>query len=65
MQTKSKVYSNGWETYMEKSSAWYLVNVRNAIGDVHDKVRCDDYRTALDYWKAFNAIARNGAGVQS
>jgi hypothetical protein len=28
-------------------------------------VRCDDYRMALDYWKAFNAIAKNGAGVQS
>lgn len=65
MQTKVKVYRNEWCAVMEKKAPWYQVTVRNSIGDVHDKVRCDDYRTALDYWKTFNAIARNGAGAQS
>lgn len=58
---KSKTYENGWSAYFEKHASWYLVNVRNARGDIHDKMRCDDYRTACDYWRAFNAIAKNGA----
>lgn len=58
MKPKAKVYSNDWSTYMEQSGWLYVVYVRNARGDVHDKVRCDDYRSALDYWKAFNAIAK-------
>jgi len=61
MQTKTKTYRNGWSTLLEKTSYWYLVNVRTASGELHDKVRCDDYRSALDYWRAFNAIAKNGA----
>lgn len=56
---KTKTYSNGWTTYYAKEADWYLVNVRNARGDIHDKVWCDNYRAAMDYWKAFNAIAKN------
>jgi hypothetical protein len=58
MQTKTKIYRNEWSTMLEKSGIWYCVYVRNSAGDVHDKIRCDDYRMALDYWRAFNAIAR-------
>jgi hypothetical protein len=58
MQPKAKVYGNDWSTYMEKAGSLWCVIVRNARGDVHDKVRCDDYRSALTYWKAFNAIAK-------
>ena len=59
MQTKFKVYKNDWTTLLEKQAhGVYLVLVRNSAGDVYDKIRCDDYRTALDYWRAFNAIAR-------
>jgi len=61
MQTKVKTYRNDWSTMLEKSGMWYCVHVRNAAGELHDKVRCDDYRMALDYWRAFNAIAKNGA----
>jgi hypothetical protein len=61
MQMKLKTYRNDWSAMLEKSGAWYCVNVRNAAGDIHDKVRCDDYRMALDYWRAFNAIAKAGA----
>ena len=55
---KVKECGNGWSTMMEKANGWYMVNVRNARGDVHDKVRCDDYRMACEYWRAFNAIAK-------
>ena len=39
----------------------YLKNEVYIGGELHDKVRCDDYRTARDYLKSFNAIAK-GAG---
>jgi hypothetical protein len=60
MHTKTKTYRTGWSTLFVKESCWYLVTVRAASGALHDKVRCDDYRTALEYWKAFNSIAKNG-----
>jgi len=59
MQTKCQTYSNGWCVIMDKGNALYSVIVRNARGDVHDKMRCDDYRDALDYYRSFKAIARN------
>ena len=43
---------------MDKSGSLYVVLVRNASGDVHDKTRCDDYRDALVYYRAFTAIAK-------
>lgn len=55
---KTKSYRNGWSTMMEKGGALYIVLVRNARGDIHDKMRCDDYRTACEYYRAFNAIAK-------
>ena len=55
---KTKLYRNGWSTMMEKAGYLYVVIVRNARGDIHDKMRCDDYRSAMDYWRAFNAIAK-------
>jgi hypothetical protein len=40
-------------------SGLYLVQVY--IGsELHDKVRCDDYRVARDYLRTFNAIAKRG-----
>ena len=61
MKDKGKEYRNGWSTYMERllPSGMYRVNVRNASGDIHDKVRCDDYQDARAYFRSFNAIARN------
>lgn len=58
MKTKCKVYRNGWSTMLEQIGCWYLVNVRDAAGNVYDKTRCDDYRMALDYFRAFNSIAK-------
>ena len=59
MKTKIQTYRNGWCVIMDKGNALYSVIVRNAHGDVHDKMRCDDYRDALDYYRSFKAIARN------
>lgn len=53
-----KEYRNGWYVIMDRDSTLYRVVVRNAAGDLHDKVRCDAYRDALEYWRAFNAIAK-------
>lgn len=55
---KAKEYRNGWSTVLDKSGYLYTVIVRNARGDVYDKIRCDDYRDAMDYWRSFNAIAK-------
>jgi hypothetical protein len=63
MKTKVKIYPNGWEAMLEKAGPWYCANVRNAAGGIHDKVRCDDYRAALDYYRAFSAIAKNATGT--
>lgn len=59
MKTKTRVYRNGWSAYMEKTGATWRAWVRNPGGQIHDSTRCDDYRAALDYYRAFCLIARN------
>lgn len=56
---KSKLYKNDAFVTFEKLNGFYLVQLRAPNGELHDKIRCDDYRAAMDYWKSFNAIARN------
>lgn len=58
---KIKLYRNGWTVSAETpaSNGLRTVLVRNARGDVHDKVRCDTAAAARDYWRAFNAIAKS------
>ena len=54
-----KVYKNGHAS-MERLSPSGLYLVQVYIGtELHDKIRCDDYRAALDYYRAFQSIARN------
>lgn len=55
---KIKTFKNGHAS-MEKlfPSGYYLVQCYKGT-ELHDKVRCDDYRMALDYYKAFQAIAK-------
>lgn len=60
---KIKEYKNGYIT-LEKlfPSGMYLVQCY--IGtELHDKIRCDDYRTALDYFRCFSGIAKNAKAV--
>ena len=56
--TKIKTYKNGHASFERLfPSGYYLVQCYKGT-ELHDKVRCDDYRTALDYYRAFQAIAR-------
>lgn len=52
---KAKEHRNGWCVIRDGNA----VIVRTSSGEVHDKVRCDTGRQAGEYWRAFNAIARN------
>ena len=55
-----KIYEgkNGAYVAFEKCGNWWSVLLRNSAGEVADKIRCDDYRMACDYRKAFLKIAR-------
>ena len=56
--SKIKVFNNGYAT-LERlfPSGMYLVECYVGT-ELHDKIRCDDYRSALEYYKAFQAIAK-------
>ena len=56
---KARIYRNGWSASIDKAGSMYVIFVRNSRGDVHDKMRCDDYSDALAYYKSFCAIAKN------
>ena len=57
---KIKTFKHGHATFERLfPSGMYLIQVY--IGqELHDKVRCDDYRMALDYWRSFQLIAKRG-----
>lgn len=44
-------------------SGMWLVQLRTGTGELADKVRCDDYRDATAYRKAFLKIARKGVAA--
>ena len=55
---KIKVYDNAEVTFEKLlPSGMYLVQLR-INGEVSDKVRCDDYKMALEYRRAFCSIAK-------
>lgn len=56
--SKIKVFSNGYAT-MERIYPSGLYLIQCYVGtELHDKIRCDDYKSALDYYRAFVAIAK-------
>lgn len=61
MNDKITVAKSGAWTVFSKllPSGMYEVKLYSAGGALLDKVRLDDYRSACDYRKSFNAIARN------
>jgi hypothetical protein len=61
IREKFKNHANGWSTTFEQQyhSGLITVTLRSSSGEIYDKVRCDDYRNALKYFSAFNAIAKN------
>jgi len=64
MQTYVKTHKSGAWVVMDKSfpSGLFVVKLYSSGGGLIDKVRCDDYRMAMDYRRSFNAIARNALG---
>lgn len=62
MKTKIKTYKSGaWVTFekAESNCAPYIVRLYNARDELKDKMRCDSYRAASEYFRAFCAIAKN------
>ena len=56
---KIKVFNNGSASFERLfPSGFYLVQCYVGT-ELHDKVRCDDYKTALEYFRAFQSIAKN------
>lgn len=56
--SKIKVFSNGYATFERLFPSGYYLIECYVGSELHDKIRCDDYRTALEYYKAFSAIAK-------
>lgn len=50
--------SGYWTVWEKQESGLYMVKLYASNGALLDKVRCDDYRDARTYLKAFNAIAK-------
>lgn len=55
-----KCFPNGNSVHFDRANGWYHVNARRWNGELIDKIRCDDYRDALAYRRAFCAIASKG-----
>lgn len=51
-------YKTGAWIVSEKAAGWYSVKLYRPSGELHDKVRCDTYRQAGEYRRAFAAIAK-------
>lgn len=56
--TKVWTAKSGAWTIFGKVGGLYEAKVYNAAGGLLDKVRCDDYRMALDYLRSFKKIAK-------
>ena len=56
-----KTFKNGAYVTFERNSFYgqYLVKVYSATGNLIDEIITFDYRTACEYRRAFNAIAKN------
>lgn len=54
-----KCFKNGASVHFERSGNWWHINARRWNGEIIDKTRCDNYRDALAYRRAFCELARN------
>jgi hypothetical protein len=57
--TREKLHKNGWFVCMMKDGFYYRVICRKSNGELHDKMLCDTYKGACEYYSAFNRIATN------
>jgi hypothetical protein len=58
---KIKEQKNGNYTTFDRENNWYVIKLYKRGGELLDKMRCDTYRGACEYFKSFNLIAKNGA----
>ena len=62
MKSKAYVAKSGacviFEQLTTGAQKWYSVVMRNASGELLDKVRCDTYADACAYCRSFRAIIR-------
>lgn len=58
---KIKEQKNGNYTTCDRENGWYVVRLYKRSGELLDKMRCDTYSGACEYFKSFNLIAKNGA----
>lgn len=59
MKDKIQVFKNEAYATFEKCGMWYVVQWRKPNGEIGDKMRCDTYRSGLEYYRAFKAVAKN------
>lgn len=56
---KIKYYGNGYATFERMSpSGMYLVQLYKG-SELEDKMRCDTYRAAMEYFQSFAKIAKS------
>lgn len=56
---KVKTFKNGaWTVFEKDSGGLWNIKVYRGDGNLIDKTHCDDYRMALGYLRAFNAVAK-------
>jgi len=56
---KYKLHKNKAFVMFERGNyGYYTVILRAPEGELQDKVTCDTYRAALEYFSAFNRVAK-------
>jgi hypothetical protein len=60
MKPKIKIFKNEACVTMERIALTgrYVILARDPIGNVLDKVRCANYRLAMEYWRALCKLAK-------
>ena len=56
---KIKEFNNGYTVFRLENNGFYTVKLYSNLGHLEDKILCDTYNAALEYLRAFNAIAKN------
>ena len=56
---KIKEFENAYTVFSPENNGFYSVKLYSNLGHLEDKILCDTYKGALEYLRAFNAIAKN------
>jgi hypothetical protein len=56
---KHKLHKNdAFVTLDRVNHGYYTVRLNDQLGELQDKITCDTYRAALEYFAAFNRVAK-------